>query len=130
MGRNRGDLSICRECMPDYEQRSGVDEKCEVDKTTCPLGKTRELGSNFCSRCPAGTYYNDATNRDANNPSTWSDRCVDCPVGEYTVRDVLLVNQCVKCHPGTYQSSLGSKECIKCPAGKFQTEFGKDSQKT
>eukprot|EP00592_Proboscia_alata_P023596 CAMPEP_0194424146 /NCGR_PEP_ID=MMETSP0176-20130528/23412_1 /TAXON_ID=216777 /ORGANISM="Proboscia alata, Strain PI-D3" /LENGTH=2584 /DNA_ID=CAMNT_0039233745 /DNA_START=230 /DNA_END=7984 /DNA_ORIENTATION=+ len=116
--------NFCRECMPDYMQRSELlDEQCEK----CPLGD-RTLGKNNCSnRCLDGTYYNTSLIRTENSPSTWTEpRCESCSPGEYATQNVTAINECFKCMPGTYQPSFRSNGCLSCRAGEFQTEFGKE----
>jgi hypothetical protein len=121
------EISICRECIPDYMQRPGLDYQCAInDDEKCPLGQ-RLLGEDTCSRCPDGTYYNNKLARSIDDPSAWDDaRCVPCSPGEYATMALPSVNNCFKCEPGTYQPEVGAVRCLNCPSGEFQTEFGQD----
>jgi hypothetical protein len=124
------ETSICRECIPDTQQKSrSKEEQCAIgiEDGACPLGEQRKLGEDTCSKCRDGTYFNSTMLRYVSDPSTWdSDRCRECPIGQYATQNNVTVDVCLKCQPGTYQPEKGASSCLDCKIGTFQAQLGKD----
>lgn len=115
--------SKCVECQSDFMQRLGEEEQCGH---FCSL-QNRTIGKDTCTNCPAGHYYDSTVVRDEHDPSTWNkNRCVACNSGEYANLDIVAVDKCFKCQPGTYQDLNTSSACLNCPNGTYQTKFGQD----
>ena len=119
MGRpmsNGEELSICRECIPDYIQEPGHGERC--DNESCPFG-FRELGIDTCNKCEPGTSYNKSLTRSEFVRSSWDQpRCETCPEG--TRSDGDFPYECFECDRGTYKNFTGKGDCVVCEPGKFQ----------
>jgi len=114
--------SSCRECMPDYMQQVGAGEQCSQDP--CSLSE-RELGSTDCTRCGAGTYYDNTITRREYNASSWdTKRCKLCSPGHYSNTNLTAINKCFECASGTYQDIEGQSSCKNCPLGEFQPNRG------
>ena len=119
----------CRECLPDHEQDPTTTrgkELCASER--CPFQK-RMFGENTCQTCPDGAYYDDTLQRSESDPSSWvEDRCIKCPVGQYSKQnDFLAIGKCRRCDPGYFQPNTGSSQCLQCQAGSFQASPGKDA---
>ena len=57
---------VCLECMPDHMPEEGTGEKCSSIR--CTLGE-RPLGTDVCTNCQNGTFYNNTLERNlANSP--------------------------------------------------------------
>ena len=117
-------VQICLECLPDHMQLFGEEEQC--NPYPC-FFQERLLGENECVRCSSGTFYSSVERKD-DNSSTWEEkRCQECPVGYYADEaDILPIDECFPCRPGTFQNSTGEKKCLECASGSFQAESGRD----
>lgn len=115
--------SLCKECLPDYEQNADKDvEICSDDPC---FSQSRPFGSNECAICIPGTFFNSTISRSEIDTSTWSiPRCIDCAKGTYSTEAPLAIDTCFDCLPGTYQNETGKTGCLFCDAGFFQTERG------
>lgn len=84
----------CSECPIGTYIQSPTDSSC----TTCPIGKTSNLGENECSTCPTGMGTNETTKT-----------CFTCPPGTYSNG-----GSCLECPENTHQTEHGQIECEHC----------------
>lgn len=62
--------------------------------------------TNRICRCPAGQYFN-------NNTLT----CANCSVNTYSgVPNIMSINSCLSCPPGSYALRAGLTACLTCPS--------------
>lgn len=114
--------NICKECEVDYF--TGGLSSIATCTTACRPGEHRPFGSEQCSMCPPGTYWQDIDR----STDSITPRCAICPAGTWADGVVPTTGgSCFPSRAGAYAPVNGSTTSLPCAAGSYSTSDGQSS---